>query len=118
VAWKIYSWIFTGILTLTYATMPHEVVSSRELIDIPISVVSLIGLFGFAFKIRIGAQTFWQFWLFTAVSWDLIYNFFLTPHSGVSMLKVLIGAAIFVPQYVALYKYSFPDVMTDTRISS
>lgn len=105
--WKIYSWIFTGILSLSYASMPPEAVTSRELIDIPISVISLIGLFGFAFKQRIGARTFWQFWLFTAISWDLIYNFLLTTHAAVTVTKVALGALIFIPEYVALYKYSF-----------
>ena len=111
-AWKIYSWIFTGILTLTYATMPPELATPREMIDIPVSVVSLIGLFGFAFKIRIGTTTFWQFWLFTTISWDLVYNFLLTPHSAVSAHKIAIGAIIFVPEYIALYKYSFPQGIT------
>jgi len=105
--WKVYSWMFTGILTLSYASMPPEAVSSRELIDIPISVISLIGLFGFAFKLRIGAPTFWQFWLFTAISWDLIYNFLLTAHVALTLPKLAIGALIFFPEYVALYKYSF-----------
>lgn len=106
-AWKIYSWVLAAILALAYSTILTETITAPKFIDIPISLVALVGLFGFAYKKKIGKRRFWQVWFTLLILWDILYNFFLTKYPDVPSVLVATGIIIFLPEYIALYKYSF-----------
>lgn len=105
--WKIYSWILVGCLAIAYYDIFSEAAKIQDILDIPISLVALVGLFGYAYKKKIGKKQFWQFWLLLLIAWDILYNFFLKRYPDISSSLVAVGFLIFIPEYIALYKYSF-----------
>ncbi len=104
--WKIYSWVLAAILGLAYFTILLGTVTAPKIIDIPISLVALVGLFGYAYKKKIGTKLFWQIWLILLILWDILYNFFLMRYPDIPNGLVAAGILIFLPEYIALYNYS------------
>ena len=74
-------------------------------------IMTLLGIFGYAFDKKIFAQKFWQFFLLFIIPWDL----FFLAHEFDLVLKmdqpfklsifILIYLAILTPGYIALYLY-------------
>jgi hypothetical protein len=104
--WKIYSWILTACLAFAYYDIFSKTAKIQDLLDIPISLVALVGLFGYAYKKKIGNRQFWKFWLLLLIPWDILYNFFLANYPDVPKILVAIGIVLFLPEYIALYRYS------------
>lgn len=107
--WKIYSWVFTLLVIVAYAS---EVPSSLwDIVDLPITLCGLVGLFCYAYKKKIFNKTFWKLFLPACLIWDLTYSFVLSTEQveePTEYVYVLIGFIIVVvPLYVALYRYAF-----------
>ena len=105
--WKIYSWFFLLIIVAGYTealiTEPKTILFSLDLI---FTIYGLAGLFTYAYRIKLLSANFWKICFVLNVTWDLIYNTILqditlTPIVG------LIGLAICLPTYVALYLLGF-----------
>lgn len=105
--WKIYSWILAGCLAIAYYDIFSESAKIQDILDIPVSLVALVGLFGYAYKKKIGKRKFWQFWLLLLITWDILYNFFLKKYPDIPAGWLAAGYLLFLPEYIALYKYSF-----------
>ena len=69
--WKIYFWLIicVSVWGLNY-TLSHENSGLIEIIDIPMTLIATIGLFGYVFSKRIYKQSFWIcfFWILLAYS--------------------------------------------------
>ena len=107
--WKIYSWVFTLLVIAAYASEGFS--SLWDIVDLPISMCGLVGLFSYAYKKHVFNKIFWKSFLPICVIWDLTYNFVLsTEHieGPTEYIFVLIGLIMFVvPLYIALYRYAF-----------
>ena len=78
--------------------------------DLPISIVALVGLYGYAFRKRIGHPNLWKVWLVVIVLWDMFYNLFLSGWTHLElpdMVAFLLAYGILFPEYFALYMYGF-----------
>ena len=110
-AWKVYFWFLTAVLVALYAlTFSQSAPAIYNYLDIPISLIALIGLYGYAFKKPIGHYNFWKIWLVAVVLWDISFNLVLpgrTVADPLNMAFFLIWSAIILPEYVALYLYGF-----------
>ena len=109
--WKIYFCILTGLLLVLYAiTFSGSVMGVVHYLDVPISLVALVGVYGYAFKRPIGHHNFWKIWFCLIVLWDAFYNLVL-PEPAVfqpaDLVAILIGYGIIIPGYIALYLYGF-----------
>ena len=109
--WKIYFFILTGLLLVLYAiTFSGPLEGVLHYLDVPISTVALVGVYGYAFKKPIGHHNLWKIWFFVIVLWDGFYNL-IPPESAVfkpvDLVAILIGYGIIIPGYVALYLYGF-----------
>ena len=85
-----------------------------KLLDFPISLVSLAGLFGYAYQQSIGERLFWKAWLPVVFVWDVATNFLwngLFGFRGLDSLEMVVIIAvfyaIFVAEYIALFLYGF-----------
>jgi hypothetical protein len=94
--------------------MTWEGFSLLDVLDIPISLIALVGVFGYAYKRKIIGERFWQFWLFVAIGWDILVHGALEDFSDlgeISTIEIGIGLAVaallILPQYIALYLYGF-----------
>ena len=55
--WKIYAWFLAIVIAAAYGIVIWEGLGVRDAIDIPISLVALIGVFGYAYKKRYSLKT-------------------------------------------------------------
>jgi hypothetical protein len=103
-AWKIYLWLavitYAGVIGYTGLRA-----SPSLWVEIAVTLVAFIGLYGYAYSRRIGNARFWKAWLFVLVCWDLV-----SALVHVKMLSILMVAPFFwffLPLCVALYNYGF-----------
>jgi hypothetical protein len=112
--WKIYVWFLTVVVLVFLGGSITGPVSAIKIIDIPLSLIALAGLFGFAYEKSILMKTFWQALLPVVVVWDLFANFLWNGVSGLrdfAWLEIVFVIAVyymlFSAEYVALYLYAF-----------
>lgn len=115
--WKIYFCCLTLLLVTLYVLtfayfLPNSSASMNiaHYLDLPISIVALVGLYGYAFRKRIGHPNLWKVWLVIIVLWDMFYNLVLSGWTHlelVDMVIFLLVYGILFPEYFALYMYGF-----------
>ena len=117
--WTIYFWLMALLVGASaigrvYLFFTREIVTAYDLIESLISLVAIVGLFGFAYQTPIATPTFWKVvWILLMLTW--IWSFF--GAKNVEMIEktgLAKGAAIFslismlaVPALVGLCIYSF-----------
>ena len=83
-------------------------------LDLAVSTVALIALFGFAYRKALLNSSVWKIWLVVYIIWDILYFIFLAdwtfladrPLSDLVIVSI-IATAFIVPSYVAQYLYAF-----------
>ncbi len=118
--WKIYFWVLTGILILTYSDIFFNDPIVYDFIDLPITITAMVGLFGYAYKKCIAHAGLWRKWFFIIIVWDLLYNLYFrvdllkeaTVHEqplplAFWIILFLVASVIILPEYIALYLYGF-----------
>ena len=126
--WKIYYWLIVcvSVWGLNY-TLSHENSWLIEIIDIPMTLIATIGLFGYVFSKRIYKQSFWIcfFWIFLAYSLvspflseiefsppddpelSAAENKFINTFSMIFSFVLIIP--LFLPSYIGLLLYALPS---------
>lgn len=114
ILWKIYFWFLVMVVGAFFGASLVQGLDAVKIIDFVISLISLAGLFGFAYRRKIGVSLLWKVWLPVIVAWDAWTNFLwngLSGFHGLAWLDVIVvGAvfdAIFAGEYIALYLYGF-----------
>lgn len=112
--WKIYFWFLLVVVGLLFGASLVLGLDMIKILDSPVSLIALAGLFGFAYQKTIGGSIFWKVWLPFVVVWDIFVNFLWNGVSGLydlSTLEIAFVIAIFyllfLGEYVALYLYGF-----------
>jgi hypothetical protein len=112
--WKIYFFILSFLLLIAYFDIFRTGATLFDFVDVIISLIALLGLFGYSFQRKIYEKKLWQIWLFVIIIWDVIYNLLLTHTLGVAQnsIKLSLGGYIFnmltlLPEYFALYFYGY-----------
>lgn len=109
--WRIYFYIFLG-LTLFYMYIllfdNNEIFDGLyksevfyEIFEFVLFLVSFIGLYGFVYRKRIFYKDFWIF-IFILSIIDVIGSLLIEPQEIDTWIYIL-----FIPFYIALYKYAF-----------
>jgi hypothetical protein len=102
--WKIYLWL--AVVTYAGVTVCTGLQGSFSLwVEVLVTLVAFLGLYGYAYSRRIGKARFWRAWLVVLVCWDLV-----SALVHVKMLSILMLAPLlcfFVPLCVTLYRYGF-----------
>jgi hypothetical protein len=127
IGWKIYFIILSFLLLIAYFDIISKGSTFFDYLDIIISLIALLGLFGYSFRKQIFEMRLWQTWLFVIVNWDILYNLVLTHTLGVAQnniklgfIEYIISVFMVLPEYIALYLYGFKssDLWKDHNISS
>lgn len=101
--WRIYAWVVLALVVAGWvAAMFHDVMP-YDLINVPVKIVGVTGLFGFAYKRPIGTPAVWRAWMVVQPAWDVSYGLM----SGRELPLALLLFAIAYPAYVALFYYGF-----------
>lgn len=107
-AWKVYLWL--AVITYAGVTMYTGLRASLSLwVEVAVTLVAFIGLYGYAFSKPIGKALFWRAWLLVLICWDLV-----SALVHVKMLNILMAVPFlwfFIPLCVALYGYGFRSPM-------
>lgn len=114
ILWKVYFCFLTAVVLVFLGGSITGPVSAIKIIDIPLSLIALAGLFGFAYQKSILMKTFWKVLLPVVVVWDLFANFLWNGVSGLrdfAWLEIVFVIAVyyvlFSAEYAALYLYGF-----------
>ncbi|MFC1824287.1 hypothetical protein ACFL9T_16375 [Thermodesulfobacteriota bacterium] len=112
--WKIYFWIAAVLIGLSLLASFFFTVSAYEVIDLAVSVIGVIGLFGLAYSKRMLSVDFWKFFFYIAFLETIIYTFVL-PYFNVPLygepssinVYAFIEIAFGIPFLLGLYVYAF-----------
>lgn len=104
VGWKTYLWL--AVITYGGVTVYTGLGASLSLwLEVAVTFVAFIGLYGYAYSKPIGKEMFWKVWLLVLVCWDLVSA--LVHVKMLSVLMLVPFLWFFVPLCVALYRYGF-----------
>jgi len=124
--WRMYAWLFV-LLTLLYfigvyvATIFKGIVFLQDIfwwsISLVVSIISIVGVFCFAYHKTVLTAFFWRAFFVFLVGWEIIYpvaigltgdiGFKSLPTS--SIIKLFVIACLMFPQYVAIFLYAWGD---------
>jgi hypothetical protein len=126
--WKVY-FGFVALLT-AIGVMVEGVAWMQPLDALSYSgaLVSLCGLFGYAFSRRIGTFQFWRIWLLVALLFDVLYETLLTelglanqiPGSEpLQPVEWVVIIPLILPVYFGLYLYGYrsPELWQDRAVA-
>lgn len=108
--WKIYSWFLAVMLVAGHFSSLTENLTVVRVIDVPISLVGLLGLFACSYKKKILDKRFWRIFLVLLIGWDILCEFLKENISFTSIEDIVIlviAYLITLPEYIAIYKYAF-----------
>jgi uncharacterized membrane protein len=108
---KIYFWII--LLYWVIAFLFGAVIEKgaiNEYINLVITIVMFIGVFGFLYKKRVFKPLFWKIVLVSLIIWDIYYTFifpiFLSSQVY-TVIELIINYLTQIPFYICVYLYSF-----------
>lgn len=110
-AWKIYLFFYLALGVWSYSAGWGERWIVYDFVDVPVQIILLAGVYGYAFKTIIGSAGFWRKWLPFVVVWDLVGLLIHYEPAQDSEAAVLMGIVIYlvyliiIPAYCALYFY-------------
>jgi hypothetical protein len=111
--WKIYFTFYFALAVYTYWISWGVDRNILEYLGILVETTSLIGVYGFAFKKKIGLLGFWRKGVFFIIFWHLMTLFLYHEPPQDNMKTLIVGIAyysatlIFIPAYYALYSYGY-----------
>lgn len=92
------------LLVATWAGLVGAAIRAIDLIDVPVSIIGLIGIFGFAYKSPILRAFVWRIWVIAQPLWDVAYN--LVGGDG-DIKRTAIVFVIAAPGYLAIFLYGY-----------
>ena len=111
---QIFWYIYAAILgTSTIAFIIHGGRKEPAVnIDIAVSILTWVGLFGFITQTQILSSGFWKAVFFGAILWDIIFSLMLKRHfdeseGGGTVAAMIFGFVLLAPLYYALFQYAF-----------
>jgi len=114
IGWKIYFFILSFLLLIAYFDIFRSGATLFDFVDVIISLIALLGLFGYSFQRKIYNVRLWRTWLFVIVIWDVVYNLLLTHTVGVAQIQIklslveyMLTMLIILPEYIALFLYGY-----------
>ncbi|MFW6357237.1 MAG: hypothetical protein ACOC0K_00750 [bacterium] len=108
---QIYFWVFTLLMFVSYADLFGSNPRLYDVLDFPVSLAALTGLYGYAYRKRIGEQRIWQLFFLFLIGWDLFYASISLPPAGQSPMEynitLFLACLMIAPVYMALFFYAF-----------
>jgi len=103
--WKFYFFLFLLINILGYRVLFYEL-EILHLIDLIVSLPSLVALFALGFKKKLFVKFYWKSYFYFFVVWYFIFSYWLFPTS-LNLFEQLQTTLVIGIAYFALYIYVF-----------
>lgn len=107
---KIYFWIFSvGWLLSSVFELTRGRVLIWGVLDLGISALGILGLFGYLYQKHFFSQIFWKFYLPVVILWDIVGITVVQPAMVKQEFNLisLFGFVFVLPLYYGLYRYAF-----------
>ena len=130
---KIYKFVYKAYFWVLVILLIPSILLAREsntfyiylIIDFTVSIVSLIGLYGYVFQKHIFRPITWKIWLFIFVCWEVFY-FYLTMMTvnienpvGIYIVSCIMFLTLMLPLFIAIYLYGYKsDRLWDFKYKS
>jgi len=116
IGWKVYFWFIVVITILAlYLYTTEESFTIIGSFENVLTVINVIGFYGFIYHKHIFKWIFWQYWLLVAVIWDVLYGIvYIRCFNGSQISNISLTGEAFVllftiPIYLALFKYGYAN---------
>lgn len=112
--WKIYFWFLIAIIMLAilvgFLTTPGLFTNIFDIFNMLFMLIGLIGVYGFAYKKRVGPKSLWLTILIITLLYQILYSFVFDPRYGaspaLSIADQLVTFVPLIPMFIALGLYS------------
>ena len=107
-----------AIFTIDIAVL-SESPTVFDVLDVPMEVIALLGVFAFLSRMRVLGQDYWRVFMPALVAWDLTYNLILAWETDLALRALelraeeglwwvlAVGLALMTPVYAALLLYAY-----------
>ena len=123
VFWKIYFWLLVCLTVLgSGVTFSEENFGIIEIIDLPMTLISIIGLYGYVFSKRIYTQSFWFFFFWVYLVFCFVYpvlsdiDIFVNDpelstaeNKFINIFTIVLLIPLVLPSYIGLLLYALPS---------
>jgi hypothetical protein len=118
--WKVYAYFLVALQLsgLYYGLAEMDAIRA---LDYSVTVVGVVGLFGFAYRRPILERWFWRPWSVAMPLWDIAMGAWVYPSQHPQFARETTTAyfvlmLLFVPEYLALIRYAYfsPEVWSKT----
>jgi hypothetical protein len=109
--WKVYAYAVVALQLFGLYYGLAEIDAIRAL-DYSVTVVGVVGLFGFAYRRPILERWFWRPWSLLNPAWDFAMGAWVYPRENPQFARetamvYFVLMLLFVPEYVALIRYGY-----------
>lgn len=110
--WKIYFWIV--LINGAIAYIWYQFSRLWEIIDLPIFVISMVGLYVYIWKKEVFSKNFWKVFFPIQIAWNIFY-FYLNSlpekvQSAYDLSPFIISTItiiFYIPLFLALYRLAY-----------
>ena len=116
--WKIYFFIFVGLTSLEFISVSIET-TIWEIVNIPIMIIAIIGLYGYVFSKNFYKQYFWLCFFVFLIIWDAVYFIVVGVPSDpelteienkyIGLFAIAFTYILMTPAYIGLLFYGLPS---------
>lgn len=114
--WKVYLWLLCGVLLFYY--LSEGLKTPLDVIDLVVSIPSALGLYLYAYRKKFLNAFAWKFYGIAFIIYEIAHNFWLHRSGDSTISDIVLGAAFFLPMYVALILYAFRFESMNTRLEA
>ena len=112
--WYLYLLLLAFFLFAFATSILIESPTVFDVLDVPMAVTALVGVFGFVSRMQLLSPWFWRVFMLTLLAWHIIYHLVLAWQMDVALRPVagsweylVVGLAFVVPMYVVLFLYGY-----------
>ena len=116
--WKIYFFIFVGLTSLEFISESIET-TIWDIVNIPIMIIAIIGLYGYVFSKNFYKQYFWLCFFVFLIIWDAVYFIFVgippdpelteMENKYIDLFAIILTYILVTPAYIGLLFYGLPS---------
>ena len=116
--WKIYFFIFVGLTSLEFISESIET-TIWDIVNIPIMIIAIIGLYGYVFSKNFYKQYFWLCFFVFLIIWDAMYFIVVgippdpelteMENKYIDLFAIILTYILMTPAYIGLLFYGLPS---------
>ena len=116
--WKIYFFIFVGLTSLEFISESIET-TIWDIVNIPIMIIAIIGLYGYVFSKNFYKQYFWLCFFVFLIIWDAMYFIVVgippdpelteMENKYIDLFAIILTYILMTPAYIGLLLYGLPS---------